>query len=181
MYKRQDIANKEGGIVLGTGDLSEIALGWSTFNGDHMSNYNVNCSIPKTLVKTLISYEKDNVKKEVSKELDNVLNTTISPELLPEKNGKIQDTEASIGSYILNDFFLFHFIRNSFSLEKIEFLAKKTFAEDFSEKEITKTLDMFINRFKRNQFKRSVMPPGVKIGTVSLSPRGDFRFPDEID
>lgn len=173
-----DTSNQVGGIVLGTGDLSEIALGWSTFNGDHMSNYNVNSSIPKTLVKHLVKYVA-NTNPDLKEVLNAVLDTTISPELKPIEDGKIQDTEALIGPYILHDFFIFNYIRNGFSKEKILVLAKLAFQNDFTEEEIEKNLNVFFERFRKNQFKRTTSPSGPKVGTVSLSPRGDWRMPDE--
>jgi NAD+ synthase (glutamine-hydrolysing) len=174
-----DIANNEKGFVVGTSDLSENALGWCTYNGDHMSMYAVNASIPKTLVKYLVSYEVQRVKK-YEEVLTNILNTEISPELLPSKNGKsLQKTETIVGPYELCDFFLYYTTRFGQSPDKTLFLATKAFAGKYSKKEIKKHLINFIERFFTNQFKRNCMPDGIKVGTVSLSPRGDWRMPTE--
>lgn len=176
-----DIANKTGGMVIGTGDLSELALGWATYNGDHMSMYAVNSSVPKTLVKYLIGYEAERLGGECKKILTEILNTEISPELLPpDDNGAIsQKTEDIVGPYILHDFFLYYAVRWGFEPSKIKFLAEKTFAEDFDRKTIEKWLKNFYKRFFSQQFKRSCMPDGVKVGSVSLSPRGDWRMPSD--
>lgn len=175
-----DVANQEGALVVGTGDLSELALGWCTYNGDHMSMYAVNVSIPKTLVKYLVSTYAM-LHEEVREVLDSICNTLISPELLPpDKNGEIrQSTESTIGKYDLHDFFLYHFIRNGFSKEKIQILAQIAFP-DVKTDEIKNTLDLFYKRFYGQQFKRSCLPDGPKIGTVSLSPRGDWRMPSDV-
>ena len=175
-----DIANKENALVIGTGDLSELALGWCTYNGDHMSMYGVNSSIPKTLVKYLVKFVADNDKK-IKNVLYDILDTPISPELLPpdEKDKIVQVTEDNVGPYILHDFFLYHFLRNSFAPSKIYELAKITFEGEFTNKEIHKWLNVFIKRFFNQQFKRSCMPDGVKVGTISLSPRGDLRMPSD--
>lgn len=177
-----DIANKEGGLLIGTGDLSELALGWCTYNGDHMSMYGVNCSIPKTLVRYLVKYvAQKEVSEEVSDILMDVLDTPVSPELLPkDAEGNIaQKTEDIVGPYELHDFFLYHFVRQSETPEKIFFLAKNAFKDDYSEEIIKKWLDAFIRRFFTQQFKRSAIPDGPKVGTVSLSPRGDWRMPSD--
>lgn len=178
-----DKANQVKGIVLGTGDLSELALGWCTFNGDQMSNYNVNASIPKTLVQHLVKYFKDYKTTDVNfqKVLQDILDTKISPELLPpSRSGQIQqETESLIGPYRLHDFFLFHYLRNGFSQNKILTLATLTFQKEYSVAEIKKWLTVFFKRFKSQQFKRTTLPPGPKVGSVSLSPRGDWRCPDE--
>ena len=172
-------ANYHNGIVIGTGDLSELALGFCTYNGDHMSMYGVNCSIPKTLVKTLVKDYGD-MNEELKDVLYSIVDTPISPELVPSKDGKIaQKTEEILGKYDLHDFFLYHFIRNSFSKEKIFELAKATF-DDVDEGYIKKTLDLFLKRFFTQQFKRSCIPDGVKVGSVSLSPRGDLRLSSDI-
>ncbi|MDY5249176.1 MAG: NAD(+) synthase, partial [Bacilli bacterium] len=172
-------ANYHNGIVIGTGDLSELALGFCTYNGDHMSMYGVNCSIPKTLVKTLVKDYGD-MNEELRDVLYSIVDTPISPELVPSKDGKIaQKTEDILGKYDLHDFFLYHFIRNSFSKEKIFELAKATF-DDVDEGYIKKTLDLFFKRFFTQQFKRSCIPDGVKVGSVSLSPRGDLRLSSDI-
>lgn len=176
-----DVANKEGGLVVGTGDLSEIALGWSTYNGDHMSMYAVNCSVPKTLVRYLVGYvaEKE-VDKDASKILMDILNTPVSPELLPADDGEItQKTEDIIGPYELHDFFLYHFIKYSAPPKKILYLAKNAFKDKYGEDEISKWLKIFYKRFFTQQFKRSCIPDGPKVGTISLSPRGDWRMPSD--
>lgn len=188
-----DIANKTGGIVIGTGDLSEQALGWATYNGDHMSMYGVNGSIPKTLVRYLVQYFADEEAEKGSKELSGCLNdilaTPVSPELLPAENGEIaQKTEDIVGPYALHDFFLYYVLRFGFSPKKIFFLAKAAFIKQmedsgkskmFSEEEIKKWLKSFYKRFFAQQFKRSCMPDGAKVGTVNLSPRGDWRMPSD--
>lgn len=175
-----DIANKENALVIGTGDLSELALGWCTYNGDHMSMYSVNSSIPKTLVKYLVKYIADTDKKN-KKVLYDILSTPISPELLPadEKGNIKQITEDKIGPYILHDFYLYHFFRYGASPKKIYMLAVNTFENEYSKEEILKWLKVFIKRFFTQQFKRSCMPDGVKVGSISLSPRGDLRIPSD--
>ena len=177
-----DLANKEGGLLIGTGDLSELALGWCTYNGDHMSMYSVNPSIPKTLVRYLVRYvaEKESTK-EVSETLLDILDTPVSPELLPKSDsGEItQKTEDIVGPYELHDFFLYHFIKHGSSKERIQFLAEEAFKNDYSKEEIQKWLDKFIYRFFTQQFKRSALPDGPKVGTISLSPRGDWRMPSD--
>lgn len=179
-----DLANKINGLVIGTGDLSEMALGWSTYNGDHMSMYAVNCSVPKTLVKFLVRWVADNRVSDKAKDiLHNIINTPISPELLPpDKNGEIvQKTENIIGPYELHDFFLYHMIRHGIQPQKMLFIGKKAFEGRYSEKEIKKYLKMFYKRFFTQQFKRSCIPDGPKVGSVSLSPRGDWRMPSDAD
>ena len=173
-----DVANMEGGIVVGTGDLSELALGWATYNGDHMSNYAVNCSIPKTLVTTLIAYIRDSSEGVLKQTLTDILNTPISPELLPlDSDGNIkQDTQKSVGPYILHDFFLYHFLRYGASVKKLYFLACNTFSDTYSNDEIKAVLKTFIKRFFSQQFKRNCIPDGIKVGSISLSPRGDLRM-----
>jgi len=179
-----DMANKHGGFVVGTGDLSEMALGWCTYNGDHMSMYNVNNSIPKTLVKYLIEwYARFNCSdEELMKILLDIIDTPISPELLPS-DGKmlVQKTESIVGPYTINDFFLYLFRRNKFSKEKMLYLAYQAFDGIYSEKELIGFYNNFIIRFFRSQFKRNCVPDGPKVGTVSLSPRGDLRMPSEAD
>ncbi len=169
------------GFVLGTGDLSEQALGWSTYNGDHMSMYNVNCSIPKTLVRYLVRYLADHrYDSEMRALLHEIADTPISPELLPPTSeGQIrQSTEASLGPYELHDFFLYHFVRGGCDANKLQFLASQAeFTESHDEAVITKTLQTFMHRFFANQFKRNCVPDGPKVGSVSLSPRGDWRMP----
>ena len=176
-----DVANKENAIVIGTGDLSELALGWCTYNGDHMSMYAVNSSIPKTLVKYLVKNVADLSSSRKQKILYDILNTTVSPELLPpdEKGNISQKTESSIGPYVLHDFYLYYFLRHKMSFKKIYFLACKTFENDYSNKEIKKWLKVFIKRFFVSQFKRNCVPDGIKVGSVSLSPRGDLRLPSD--
>lgn len=175
-----DIANQVNGLVIGTGDLSELALGWCTYNGDHISMYAVNTSIPKTLVKYLVETiaENESPAKEI---LRDILDTPISPELLPpSKDGKIkQITEDNVGPYVLHDFYLYHFLRYGASPKKILELATLTFSDDFTKEEIVKWLKVFLKRFFTQQFKRSCMPDGVKVGSISLSPRGDLRMPSD--
>lgn len=179
-----DIANKEGGLVIGTGDLSELALGWCTYNGDHMSMYAVNTSIPKTLVRYLVKYFADiEPNEECKKTILDILDTPISPELLPpSKDGKIeQQTESVVGPYILHDFYLYHFMRYGASPEKIRYIANKAFEGMYDSETIDKWLKFFINRFFSQQFKRSCLPDGPKVGTISVSPRGDLRMPSDAD
>ena len=174
-----DESNKLNGIVVGTADLSEACLGFSTYNGDHMSMYAVNISIPKTLVRALIvDYAEDHPEfKEI---LTAIVDTPISPELVPGKDGQIvQKTEEIIGSYDLHDFFIFHFLRNGFSKDKILALAKVAFPNT-PERQIEETLDIFFSRFFSQQFKRSCLPDGVKVGSVAISPRGDWRMPSDV-
>lgn len=177
-----DIANKENGIVIGTGDLSELALGWCTYNGDHMSMYAVNSSIPKTLVRHLVTWYANAVTNEREKRtLLDICGTPVSPELLPpDKEGNIvQVTEKSIGSYDLHDFFLYNMVRKGFSPTKIYKLALIAFKDDYTNREILETLKTFYKRFFTQQFKRSCLPDGVKIGSICLSPRGDWRMPSD--
>lgn len=177
-----DYANKINGIVIGTGDLSELALGWATYNGDHMSMYGVNASIPKTLVRHIVKYYADISDEALKSILFDILDTPVSPELLPPKNGEIsQKTEDLVGPYELHDFFLYYFKRYGFKPEKILFIAQKTFAGVFSEEIIQKWLKTFLKRFFTQQFKRSCMPDGPKVGSVALSPRGDWRMPSDAD
>lgn len=174
-----DLANMVGGIVIGTGDLSEAALGWATYNGDQMSMYNVNCSIPKTLVRAIVGwYAASKSDATVSNTLCDIVDTPVSPELLPaDGSGKIaQKTEDLVGPYILHDFFLYNFMRNGYSPTKIAFLAECAFANEFSREEIDKWLKVFLRRFFSQQFKRSASPDGPKVVSVSLSPRGDWRM-----
>lgn len=176
-----DIANKEGGIVIGTGDLSELALGWATYNGDHMSMYGVNCSIPKTLVRHLVDYEAQTSEEKLSAVLKDVLDTPVSPELLPPSaDGTIsQKTEDIVGPYELHDFFLYYMVRCGFSPRKIYRIAKQAFEGAYGDDTILKWLKIFIRRFFSQQFKRSCLPDGPKVGTVTLSPRGDWRMPSD--
>lgn len=173
------------GFVIGTGDLSEAALGWSTYNGDHMSMYNPNCSIPKTLVKFLVQYAAQHeFDGEARETLLSIAGTTISPELLPPSAiGEIvQATEDTLGPYELHDFFLYHVVRHGFGPEKIVFLSQfADFSTSYDETVVRKTLALFYRRFFANQFKRSCVPDGPKVGTVSLSPRGDWRMPSDAD
>ena len=176
-----DFSNKVGALVVGTGDLSEIALGWSTYNADHMSMYNPNCDISKTLVRALVGYEATRLGKELSEVLSDILGTPVSPELLPpDKSGKIaQKTEDLVGPYELHDFFLYYFIRYAFAPSKIYRLAKYAFDGEYDDDTIYKWLQMFIKRFFTQQFKRSCSPDGVKVGSVALSPRGDLKMPSD--
>ena len=179
-----DVANMENALVIGTGDLSELALGWCTYNGDHMSMYGVNASIPKTLVRYLVEWQMEVVESAtLKKTIQDILETPISPELLPpdECGNIIQETENAVGPYVLHDFFLYHFLRYGASPEKIYILARDTFKESFKEEEIKKWLIKFLERFFGQQFKRSCLPDGPKVGTISLSPRGDHRMPSDAD
>ena len=174
-----DIANKCGGIVIGTGDLSELALGWCTYNGDHMSMYGVNGSIPKTLVRYLVE-TYGQIHPEYETVLKDIVDTPISPELLPGKDGQIaQKTEDTIGKYDLQDFFLYHYLRNGYDHLKIRMLARIAFPS-IDGSTIDDTLDIFYKRFYSQQFKRNCLPDGVKVGSVCLSPRGDWRMPSDI-
>lgn len=191
-----DIANQEGGLVVGTGDLSEMALGWCTYNGDHMSMYGVNASVPKTLVRYVVkwvmehklcgpeedaAFSSDNAL--LKKTLQDILDTPISPELLPpDPNGDIaQKTEESVGPYILHDFFIYHTVRCGVEPEKLLFLAEQAFAGEYDKAFIQKWMAVFYRRFFSQQFKRSCVPDGPKVGSVSLSPRGDWRMPSDAD
>ena len=178
-----DIANMENGFVIGTGDLSEAALGWCTYNGDHMSMYSVNCDIPKTLVRYLVDYFADISSDDKKEILKDILDTPISPELLPpDQAGNIlQQTESSIGPYVLHDFFLYHFIRYGASPKKIYFLAKETFNGKFTDGDLKNWLKVFMKRFFTQQFKRNCVPDGVKVGTIGLSPRGDFVMMSDVN
>ena len=176
-----DLANTEGAIVLGTGDLSELALGWATYNGDHMSMYGVNASIPKTLIRSLVSYSITISDQEtLRRTLQDVLDTPVSPELLPPSEGEIsQRTEDLVGPYELHDFFLYYMLRWSFSPTKIFHLAKVAFSSEYTPSSILSWLRTFYRRFFSQQFKRSALPDGVKVGSVALSPRGDLRMPSD--
>lgn len=176
-----DIANQSGGMVIGTGDMSELALGWATYNGDHMSMYGVNASVPKTLVRYLVLYyAKTCNDKELESILMDVLDTPVSPELLPPENGEIsQKTEDLVGPYELHDFFLYYMMRFGYTPSKIYRLAKYTFDGVYSGDTIYKWLDTFYRRFFSQQFKRSCLPDGPKVGSVALSPRGDWRMPSD--
>ncbi|MCQ4635780.1 NAD(+) synthase [Anaerovorax odorimutans] len=191
-----DTANKEGGLVVGTGDLSEMALGWCTYNGDHMSMYGVNASVPKTLVRFVVKWVMENKLSGPNEDpdfssdnallkttLQDILDTPISPELLPpDPNGDIaQKTEESVGPYILHDFFIYYTIRYGMEPEKLLFTAKNAFAGEYDEAFIKKWMATFYRRFFAQQFKRSCVPDGPKVGSVSLSPRGDWRMPSDAD
>lgn len=176
-----DMANKHGKLLVGTGDLSELAMGWCTYNGDHMSMYGVNASVPKTLVRYLVEYVAKISDKKTADILYDVLETPVSPELLPpDENGEIaQKTEDNIGPYELHDFFLYNFVRFGFEKEKLVRLASKAFGEKYDAETISHWLEVFIKRFFISQFKRSCIPDSPKVGTVSLSPRGDWRMPSD--
>ena len=176
-----DVANKEGGIVIGTGDLSELALGWATYNGDHMSMYGVNCSIPKTLIRYLVRYEADHAgDEELRSVLLDILDTPVSPELLPPVNGDIsQKTEDLVGPYELHDFFLYYLLRRACPPKKVLRLAVHALGDRYDEATILAWLRVFCRRFFSQQFKRSCLPDGPKVGSVTLSPRGDLRMPSD--
>jgi NAD+ synthase (glutamine-hydrolysing) len=179
-----DFANSKGAMVIGTGDLSELALGWATYNGDHMSMYGVNGSVPKTLVKHLVIHEALATENEIVRNtLLDVVNTPISPELIPAAtDGTIkQKTEDLVGPYELHDFFLYHTLRNGFTPAKIRFIAEQTFQGTYDSATITHWLNTFTRRFFMQQFKRSCLPDGPKVGSCSLSPRGDWRMPTDAD
>lgn len=176
-----DVANKENGLVIGTGDMSELALGFATYNGDHMSMYGVNAGVPKTLVRHLVRYYADTCENaDLTEVLSDVLDTPVSPELLPPKDGEIsQRTEDLVGPYALHDFFLYYMLRCGFPPDKIFRIAKQSFKGQYTEEEIKKWLRMFYRRFFAQQFKRSCLPDGPKVGSVALSPRGDLRMPSD--
>ncbi len=175
-----DVANKAGGLVIGTGDMSELALGWCTYNGDHMSHYAVNCNVPKTLVKALVSYEGTRLGGEAEGVIKSIVETEISPELLPpDKAGNIaQKTEDLVGPYELHDFYLYYCVKYGFTPKKIYFLATCVLGEKYSKEELVKWLKNFYRRFFTQQFKRSCSPDGVRVGKVSLA-RGDFQMPSD--
>ena len=178
-----DVANQTGGLVIGTGDLSELALGWCTYNGDHMSMYAVNASIPKTLVRYLVEHvARENLKKDqdLTHVLEDILDTPVSPELLPAVQGEIsQRTEDLVGPYELHDFFLYYILRWGFGPQKVLRLAERAFGRTYSRAVILKWLHSFYRRFFAQQFKRSCLPDGPKVGSVALSPRGDWRMPSD--
>ena len=176
-----DIANKDNAILVGTGDLSELAMGWCTYNGDHMSMYGVNGGVPKTLMRHMVAEVAANSDERTAAVLRRVLDTPVSPELLPpDENGNIaQKTEDTIGPYELHDFFLYHLIRFGFTKEKLQFLAEQAFFEKYPPTVIAKWLDSFLRRFFNSQFKRSCLPDGPKVGSVGLSPRGDWKMPSD--
>jgi NAD+ synthase (glutamine-hydrolysing) len=173
-----DVANQENAIVVGTGDLSELALGWATYNGDHMSMYGVNAGVPKTLVRHLVTFLAGEMATDV---LLDIVDTPISPELIPadEKGNIKQKTEDLVGPYELHDFFLYYFLRFGFRPAKIFILAQKAFKDVYDDEFIKKWLTTFCRRFFTQQFKRSCLPDGPKVGSVSLSPRGDWRMPSD--
>ena len=175
-----DMANQRNGLVIGTGDLSELVLGWATYNGDHMSMYAVNADVPKTLVRHLVRFEADRLEGELRAALYDVLDTPVSPELLPPKDGEIaQKTEELVGPYELHDFFLYHLLRHGFGPGKIYRMACRAFAGSYSEEVVKGWLKVFFRRFFTQQFKRSCLPDGPKVGTVGVSPRGDWRMPSD--
>ena len=176
-----DVANKNGGLVIGTGDMSELALGWATYNGDHMSMYGVNAGVPKTLIRYLVDYEARRTDNDVLKKtLQDILDTPVSPELLPPKDGKIsQKTEHIVGPYELHDFFLYHLMRFGSSPKKILRLAEIAFKGEYDREVILEWMKVFYRRFFAQQFKRSCLPDGPKVGSVALSPRGDWRMPSD--
>jgi NAD+ synthase (glutamine-hydrolysing) len=185
-----DLSNQVGGLVIGTGDLSELALGWATYNGDHMSMYGVNASIPKTLIRYLVRFVAQTIDEQSATTLMDIIDTPISPELIPaDQEGNItQKTEDLVGPYELHDFFLYYFLRHGFRPSKIFMLAQKAFGESaktrrrvgsYNDETILKWLKTFCHRFFTQQFKRSCLPDGPKVGSVSLSPRGDWRMPSD--
>lgn len=178
-----DLANKHGAVLVGTGDLSELALGWCTYNADHMSMYGVNAGVPKTLVRHLVRNEAQQLPEEISKILNDILDTPVSPELLPpDENGNIQQkTEETLGPYEVHDFYLYHFLRFGTRPEKLLFMASRAFAGIYTEEQLKNWLKLFVRRFFTNQFKRSCLPDGPKVGSASLSPRGDWRMPSDAD
>ena len=173
-----DVANQVNGLVVGTGDLSELALGWATYNGDHMSMYGVNAGVPKTLIRYLVSYVAGEMATDT---LLDIIDTPISPELIPaDEHGHIkQKTEDLVGPYELHDFFIYYFLRYGFGPKKIFVMAQKAFKGNYDDATIKKWLTTFCRRFFTQQFKRSCLPDGPKVGSVSLSPRGDWRMPSD--
>ncbi len=178
-----DIANKENALLMGTGDLSEAALGWCTYNGDHMSMYNVNCGVPKTFIRCIVDFVANRSDENVKVLLKNILNTPVSPELLPpDEQGKIQQkTEDTLGPYEVHDFLLYHFISYGYSKEKLSFILKETFSDEYNDEQLEKWLNTFLRRFFINQFKRSCVPDGPKVFAVGLSPRSDWQMPSDAD
>ena len=178
-----DLANQMGGMVIGTGDLSELALGWATYNGDHMSMYAVNGAIPKMLVRYLVAYEADLNEKDdpqLAACLRDILDTPVSPELLPAVGGKIsQRTEELVGPYELHDFFLYYILRWGFPPRKVYRLAQYSLGKQYDDQTLLKWLNNFYRRFFTQQFKRSCLPDGPKVGSVTLSPRGDWAMPSD--
>ncbi|NMD38258.1 MAG: NAD(+) synthase, partial [Christensenellaceae bacterium] len=176
-----DYANMVNGLVLGTGDLSEISLGWNTYNGDHMSMYNVNCSVPKTLIPLLINHIAKSMGEDIYNVCLDVINTPISPELLPSTKGDLnQKTEEIIGDYNLHDFFIFNFIDSGSNADRLYVMAKQAFEGMYDEKYIQEVLNKFIRRFFSQQFKRNCSPDGPAIGPISLSPRGAWQMPSDM-
>ena len=179
-YILMDLANQNGGLVIGTGDLSELALGWATYNGDHMSMYGVNAAIPKTLVRYLTAYEASRSEPLLKEILLDVLGTPVSPELLPPKDGEIsQKTEELVGPYELHDFYLYYMVRYGMPPRKIFRLACAAFDGEYDRATIKRWLVTFLRRFFMQQFKRSCLPDGPKVGSVGLSPRGDWKMPSD--
>ena len=178
-----DLANLHDGLVVGSGNMSELALGWCTFNGDHMSSYNVNVGVPKTLVRCLVDwYSQEYAKSDFRSVLVRILNTPSSPELLePEGKEITQETEKILGPYEVHDFFLYYYMRTGATVRKLYELAKLAFTDKYTPQDLKLYLTIFVDRFFRSQFKRTTLPPGPKVGTISLSPRSDWRMPDEID
>ena len=175
-----DTANKEGALLVGTGDLSELALGWCTYNGDQMSMYNMSASVPKTLIQHLVRYAGGRLGGEVVPVVEDILDTPISPELIPSKEGELtQRTEDTLGAYALHDFFLYHMMDSGASPLKLYPMAKASFNGQYDDLAILAALRTFVRRFFTQQFKRSAMPDGPKVGSVSLSPRGDWRMPSD--
>jgi NAD+ synthase (glutamine-hydrolysing) len=177
-----DAANQMNGLVVGTGDLSELALGWATYNGDHMSMYGVNASVPKTLVRHLVKWVADSIEDESTRTvLMDIVDTPISPELIPaDDDGNItQKTEDLVGPYELHDFFLYYTLRWGFRPQKVFFLTKEAFGTKYRDEVIKHRLETFFRRFFAQQFKRSCLPDGPKVGSCSLSPRGDWRMPTD--
>ena len=179
-----DVANQINGMVIGTGDLSELALGWATYNGDHMSMYGVNAGVPKTLVRFMVNWVAEHeVDADTAATLHDVIDTPVSPELLPaDTNGQIaQKTEDLVGPYALHDFFLYYLLRFGFSPRKIAWMAETAFQDEYDQATILKWLRIFYRRFFSQQFKRSCLPDGPKVGSISLSPRGDWRMPSDAE
>jgi NAD+ synthase (glutamine-hydrolysing) len=179
-----DLANERNGLVIGTGDMSELALGWMTYAGDHISMYGINAGIPKTMVQFQIRYAANYwYSEEITSILMDIIQTPISPELLPtDDNGEIaQRTEDKVGPYELHDFFMYHFLRYGFTAEKVAYMASLAFEDAYSEDEIRHWIEVFRHRFYTQQFKRSCQPDGPKVIGISLSPRGDWRMPSDVN
>lgn len=175
-----DLANKYNGLVIGTGDMSELVLGWATYNGDHMSMYGVNSSVPKTLIRSIVDWYADSTdNKKLSEVLKDILDTPVSPELIPAGANEYQKTEDYVGPYELHDFFMYYILRYGFSPQKVYRLAKVAFAQKYKDEELLKWLKLFYSRFFAQQYKRSCLPDGPKVGTVAVSPRGDLRIPSD--